>query len=120
MKTIVVIDDEFALADVLAATLSDSGYRVYTAFNGAQGLEVLAEHPPDVVLLDFMMPLLDGPGVLRAMRADARLCDVPVILMSAVPESTVRRRTTEYTAFLRKPFDFDAVIDTVERLLGAP
>jgi DNA-binding response OmpR family regulator len=119
MKTIVVIDDEFALADVLAATLSDAGYRVYTAFNGAQGLEVLAEHAPDIVLLDFMMPLLDGPGVLRAMRVDAGLRDVPVILMSAVPESTVRRRTTEYTAFLRKPFDFDAVIATIERLLDA-
>ena len=113
MHTIVLIDDEFGLADVVSATLSDAGYRVRTAVNGAQGLEVMAEHPPDLVLLDYMMPLLDGPGVLRAMRADPKLADVPVVMMSAMPETVVRKRTTDYVAFLRKPFDFDALLNAV-------
>jgi CheY-like chemotaxis protein len=117
MKTIVVIDDEFGLTDVLADTLSDAGYRVFTAVNGAQGLAVMAEHRPDLVLLDYMMPLLDGPAVLRAMRADPLLKDVPVIMMSAVAESVVKRQTGDYDVFLRKPFDFDSVIRAVERCL---
>jgi DNA-binding response OmpR family regulator len=100
MRTIVIIDDEFGLADVLAATLSDAGYRVFSAVNGTQGMEVMAEHQPDLVLLDY--------------------AQVPVILMSAVPESVVRRRTTDYVAFLRKPFDFDALMTAMGEALGDP
>ncbi|HEY5146915.1 MAG TPA: response regulator [Polyangiaceae bacterium] len=118
MKTIVVVDDEFGLAEVLGATLSDLGHRVHIAANGAQGLSVMAEHPPDLVLLDYMMPLLDGPGVLEAMRSDPRLAGVPVLMMSAMPESTVRARCSGYRAFLRKPFAFDALVDAVHRALG--
>ena len=54
----------------------------------------------------------------RAMRADAKLAQVPVILMSAVPESVVHRRTTDYVAFLRKPFDFDTLMAAVGEALG--
>jgi CheY-like chemotaxis protein len=114
MKTIVIVDDEFGLADVLAATLSDMGFSVFSATNGVQGLEVMAEHPPDLVLLDYMMPLLDGVGVLKAMRATPKLADVPVVMMSAMPESLVRERCPGYVAFLRKPFDFQAVLKVVE------
>jgi DNA-binding response OmpR family regulator len=120
MKTIVIVDDEFGLADVLAATLSDIGFRVLSAANGEQGLEVMAEHPPDLVLLDYMMPLLDGAGVLKAMRADPKLAAVPVIMMSAAPESVVRVRCQGYTAFLRKPFDFEAILSAVERMTAGP
>jgi DNA-binding response OmpR family regulator len=113
MKTIVLIDDEFGLSDVVAATLSDAGFRVWTALNGAQGLEVMAEHPPDLVLLDYMMPLLDGPGVLRAMRGDPKLAGIPVIMMSAMPEDVVKRRSSDYVGFLRKPFDFESLLAAV-------
>ncbi len=117
MKTIVIIDDEFSLADALATTLSDVGFRVDTAANGLQGLEAMAEQAPDLVLLDYMMPLLDGPGVLARMRADERLAKVPVVVMSALPESTVRLKCSGHVAFLRKPFSFDALLTTVERML---
>jgi DNA-binding response OmpR family regulator len=120
MKTIVIVDDEFGLADVLTATLSDIGFRVFSAANGTQGLEVMAEHPPDLVLLDYMMPLLDGVGVLKAMRANPKLADVPVIMMSAMPETVVRARCQGYVAFLRKPFDFNALLRTVERAVVEP
>jgi DNA-binding response OmpR family regulator len=120
MKTIVIVDDEFGLADVLAATLSDIGFRVLSATNGNQGLEVMAEHPPDLVILDYMMPLLDGAGVLKAMRASPRLAAVPVIMISAVPESVLRARCQGYAAFLRKPFDFEALLNAVERVMAVP
>jgi DNA-binding response OmpR family regulator len=118
MKTIVVVDDEFGLVDVLAATLFDVGYAVHTAANGFQGLEVMAEHPPDLVILDFTMPLLDGPGVLSAMRADHQLVKVPVLLISAMPESIIRGRCSGDAAFLRKPFDFEAILGAVRGSLG--
>jgi len=118
MKTIVVVDDEYGLADVLASTFFDVGYAVHTATNGVQGLEVMAEHPPDLVILDFTMPLLDGAGVLRAMRGDPTLSAVPVVLISAMPESDVRTRCSGYIAFLRKPFDFDAILGAVMGSLG--
>jgi DNA-binding response OmpR family regulator len=120
MKTIVIVDDEFGLADVLTATLSDIGFRVLSASNGKQGLDVMAEHPPDLVLLDYMMPLLDGAGVLKAMRADPKLAHVPVIMMSAVPESVVSARCEGYAAFLRKPFDFQTLLNAVERVTAGP
>jgi CheY-like chemotaxis protein len=119
MRTIVIIDDEFGLADVLDATLSDAGYRVFVAANGLRGLEIMAENVPDLVFLDYMMPLLDGPGVLRAMHADDRLASVPVVLMSAMPESVVQSRCHGYAAFLRKPFGFEALLTTATQLLEA-
>ena len=120
MKTIVIVDDEFGLADVLAATLSDIGFRVLSATNGSQGLEVMMEHPPDLVILDYMMPLLDGAGVLKAMRAAPSLAAVPVIMISAVPESVVSARCQGYAAFLRKPFDFQTLLSAVERVTAGP
>jgi CheY-like chemotaxis protein len=120
MKTIVIVDDEFGLADVLTATLSDIGFHVLSATNGKQGLDVMAAHPPDLVLLDYMMPLMDGAGVLEAMRADPKLAAVPVIMMSAAPESVVRARCRGYAAFLRKPFDFEAILNAVERVTAGP
>ncbi|MGD0675524.1 MAG: response regulator [Polyangiaceae bacterium] len=120
MKTIVIVDDEFGLADVLDATLSDAGYRVFTANNGVQGLQTMVTHAPDLVILDYMMPLLDGPGVLRAMRADNRLAPVPVVLISAMAEAAVRARAPGYTTFLRKPFSFESLLAVVALALGGP
>jgi CheY-like chemotaxis protein len=119
MRTIVVVDDEFSFADVLAASLSDLGFRVHTAANGVQGLQLVAEHHPDLVLLDYMMPLLDGPGMLRALRADPRLASIPVLMISSLPEATVRTRCEGFAAFLRKPFAFETLVTAVERVLAA-
>jgi CheY-like chemotaxis protein len=119
MNTIVVVDDEFGLADALAVTLSDVGYHVVAVGDGVRGLQAMRENPPALVLLDYMMPILDGPGVLAAMRADPALVRVPVILMSAVPEAVVRQRAEDYAAFLRKPFDYGTLLAAVSGILPA-
>jgi len=68
-ELVLIVEDEFAIADLLEMALTDGGYRVVTAANGRQGLEHLAQGPiPDLLISDFMMPVLDGPGLLRAMR----------------------------------------------------
>jgi len=118
VQTILVVDDELGAIEVVATALEDEGYRVLSAANGRHGLEKLAEGQVDLAVIDFMMPLMDGTALGRAMKADAALRNIPIIMMSAVGESVVRERFDGYTAFLRKPFRISALIDTVRRVLG--
>ena len=111
---ILIIDDEFSVAEVVEAILTDAGHEVVTASNGQQGLDRAKEKRPDLVLLDFMMPIMGGPSTIKALREEPGLGDVPVVLMSSVPESTVAQSAKgEYVAFLRKPFKIRDVVDTV-------
>ena len=99
MATVLIVEDEFAIADLLEMVLTDEGYHVLTAANGRQGLERLAEGPrPDLVISDYMMPVLDGAGLLRAMRESEAQRDIPCIVMSSMPEANVRERTDGYAA----------------------
>jgi CheY-like chemotaxis protein len=116
---ILVVDDEYSIAEVLEAALADAGHEVVTAMNGRQGLESMRERRPDLVLLDFMMPIMDGPAVLRAIKEDPAHRDIPAIVMSSLPESVVAAAAKgTYTAFLRKPFRLAAVIQVVNAALN--
>ncbi len=119
MATILVVDDEFGIAEVLDALLTDLGHRVATAMNGKHGLQRLAELTPDVVLLDYMMPVMDGPAMLRVMQSTPAYQAVPVVMMSSLPESVVAASSDGYRAFLRKPFMLRSVTDVIGRILGA-
>ncbi|MBZ6076753.1 response regulator [Microvirga puerhi] len=118
MRTILVVDDEWAIAEVLEALLGDEGYRVIVANNGKQGLERLAEWRPDLIMLDFMMPVMDGPATFAALKADPKTASIPIILMSSLPEETVAQRCSGYDTFLRKPFRIAAVLEAVNKALG--
>ena len=120
MATVLIVEDEFAIADLLEMALTDEGYRVLLAANGRQGLERLAEHPrPDLVISDFMMPVLDGVGLIQAMRESEAQRDIPCILMSSMPEANVRERIDGYAAFVRKPFHLAALVQLVAAVLDA-
>jgi CheY-like chemotaxis protein len=118
VHTILVVDDEFGVVEVLTAALEDEGFRVVSAANGRHGLERLAEHPPDLVILDFMMPILDGPGMAQAMKANAAYANIPIVMTSAVAENALRERFQGYQAFLRKPFRADSLIRLVRSILA--
>jgi CheY-like chemotaxis protein len=118
VQTILVVDDELGAIEVVATALEDEGYRVLTAANGRHGLEKLAEGSVDLAIIDFMMPLLDGAGLGRAMQEDPALRKIPIIMMSAVGEPVVRERFDGYRAFLRKPFRLPALLVAVRRVLG--
>lgn len=117
MRTVLVVDDEFGTVDVLVAALEDEGYRVLTAANGRRALERLEENKPDLVISDFMMPLMDGAAMVAAMRANPSFRDIPVVMMSAAPEAALRRHMDGYEAFLRKPFRMPALLAIVESIL---
>jgi len=117
MKTILVVDDEFGFAEALSSALTDEGYRVSTAQDGRQGWLAVKDIKPDLLLTDFMMPISDGPTLIRELRASEAFEAVPVILMSAVAEAQVRALTTEYQVFLRKPFDLRSLLAALKKLL---
>lgn len=116
MTSVLVVDDEQAIREFVGEVLEDEGYRVRMASNGQEALTHLAAERPDLVLLDIMMPVLDGREVLKRMRADAALNDVSVLVMSAAADPGVIGGG--FNAFLPKPFDLDRLISAVHRLLG--
>ena len=118
MPTVLVVDDEWAIAGWLDAIISDAGHRVLAASNGKQALEVLENESIDLVITDFMMPLVDGPTLINAMRTEPRTADIPIIVMTALPETTVRQRLDGYAAFLRKPFREVELLEALAKVLG--
>ncbi len=89
-----------------------------TAVNGRQGLQRLGENRPDIVLLDMMMPIMDGPSMLKTMKADPQFRDIPVVMMSSLDPRSVDAECDGYVAFLRKPFRAAAIADLVAKVLG--
>lgn len=119
MATVLVVDDEFGVAEVLQAILEDEGHRVVTAIHGRAALERMAEERPHLILSDYMMPVMDGAALLAAVAGHPRLSGIPVVLMSSLPEPSIAAHAPGYAAFVRKPFRVDEVLAVVERLLAA-
>jgi CheY-like chemotaxis protein len=120
MATILVVDDEFGIGELLEALLLDDGHRVLTAMNGRQALERLRVETPDLIISDLMMPEMDGAALLRAVRENPSWRGVPFVLMCALPESMIRDRVSGYDALLPKPFRLSEVSDLVNSLLVRP
>jgi CheY-like chemotaxis protein len=119
MARVLIVEDEFAIADLLEVVLLDEGHTVLMAANGQQGLDRLAKGPiPDLVISDFMMPILDGAGMIGMMRENEAQRDIPLIVMSAMPEANVRMRIDGYAAFIRKPFEPDALVKLIAAVLN--
>jgi CheY-like chemotaxis protein len=120
MQTVLVVDDEFGIGEVLEAILTDDGYRVVTAINGNHALERLAGNRVDLILSDLMMPVMDGAALFAALKVDKRYVRIPFVLMCSLPESSVADRVKGHAAFLHKPFKVDEVLDVVRQVLGPP
>jgi CheY-like chemotaxis protein len=116
VAVVLVVDDEFGIAEVLQAILEDEGHRVLTAINGRAALERIAEQKPDIVLSDYMMPVMDGAALLATLSAEPMLSGIPVVLMSSLQEAAVAERCSGYAAFIRKPFRIDHVLDVLDSL----
>ncbi len=117
MRTVLIVEDEWAIADWLELLLSEQAFNVLTAQNGSAALDVMHRDIPDLVLTDFMMPNLDGAGLVAAMRDDARLREIPVIVMTSLVEESVRERIKGYRAYLRKPFREADLLNAVHKIL---
>ncbi len=117
-QRILIVDDEFGLAEVVAEMLQERGFDTVLAINGYLALERIAETLPDLVLLDCMMPLLDGAGVVRALRGDPATARLPIILMTALPHTVPSDVRATSCAFLRKPFSPGDLFAAIDRCLS--
>jgi len=118
MKTILVADDEDFLRLLVKETLA--AYRVVEARDGEEALMAVRESPPDLLILDWMMPVLDGPAVLERLRADDATRTLPVLMVTARTGEAERARVLAAGAdgCLAKPFGPSALRESVERVLS--
>lgn len=117
LGTVLIVDDESCNTEPLEAILTDNGYRVYIAANGVDGLERMEQVIPELVILDFMMPLMNGAEMGRRLRANQATWDIPIVMISGTSEDMVRQNFTGYDSFLRKPYQISELLGVVSNLL---
>jgi len=117
LRLLVVEDDETILAS-LCDLLREEGATLVTAANGRDALTTLrASEPPDLILLDLMMPVMDGWEFRIAQRADRALCSIPLIALSA--DSSAKARAIAADAYLRKPFELEGLVMTIRSIVDS-
>jgi diguanylate cyclase len=112
---ILIVDDERDNRQVLEVILKHEGFLILTAANGEEALGSVAQQPPDLILLDIMMPEMDGLAVVRKIRADPALSQTPVVVISALAAAEDRRAALEAgaDAFLPKPFTMEELTQAI-------
>ncbi|KPK99198.1 MAG: hypothetical protein AMJ95_00115 [Omnitrophica WOR_2 bacterium SM23_72] len=116
---ILVIDDEVEVVDLLKKRLEKAGYQVVTATDGPQGFKVAVDEKPDLILLDIIMPDVDGLTVLRQLKAQESTSNIPVVMVSAksMTDSIFEARKYGATDYIIKPFQWDELLKFVKRYL---
>ena len=123
-KRILVVDDEPDFAAIVQGNLEKEGFAVEVAYDGVEGLAKVQANPPDLIVLDVMMPEKDGYVVCKELKADDKLCQIPVILLTAVASHVTSTRyshadgmSTEADDYIAKPASAEEITDSVKRLL---
>jgi CheY-like chemotaxis protein len=115
-RSVLVVDDEMIICELLTDVLTEEGYQVATAANGQEALDYLRQNePPCLILLDMMMPIMDGPAFRAAQRNDPALTDIPVIVMTAGMSRERLETLIEADEYILTPFGIDALLDMVQR-----
>ena len=126
-KRILLADDDPDVIEVVSMLLEDEGYEIIAAKDGEEALARIEGENPDLVILDLLMPRVDGFAVINTLREPRyeRWSGIPVIVLTSVREEVSRRRyeletgrSMEYAAYLEKPADPDELLDTVSSLLS--
>lgn len=120
MPRVLIIEDDPLIARIVEIKLENRGYQVMLASDGQEGLDAVRQHKPDVVLLDVMMPVMDGYQVLRILRGEAEFATLPVIMLTAKGQerdimSGLKEGATDYIV---KPFSPSEVVERVEKVLS--
>lgn len=122
MKTIIVVEDEPDTAEMFAEMMRLSGFQAIKSFGGKQALHLISREKPDAILLDIMMPDISGLDVLRFIRRDPRLENIPVIIVSAksMPADIQSGMEAGADLYLTKPVGFTDLRSAVERVMVDP
>ncbi len=122
-KRVVCIEDEPEMIDLVRLILGRKGFNVIGANGGVEGLETVKREQPDLVLLDLMMPDMDGWEVYQQMKADAALRDIPVVVVTAKAQSidkVLGLHIAKVDDYITKPFGPQELLESVEKILGTP
>ena len=117
---VLLVEDDPDILKLLETTLTFSGYRVFAARNGNEGLEVMQKERPAIVITDIMMPRLDGFGLVNRLRIDPKTREIPVVFITATfvtPEDKEFARNIGATRFIQKPIDMEEFLETIRELL---
>ncbi len=119
-KTILIVDDEMPTRTLFRIMLQGAGYDTIEAEDGAEALTIIAQEKPDVVLLDVMMPNMDGFAVCKALRADKNTANLPILMFSADTSSTTSVKGMEAGAsmFLTKPVPRPKLLQILENVFA--
>ncbi len=115
---ILVVDDEVHLAKIIEFTLKHEGYSVDVAFDGEEALEKIRNSDPDLIILDLMLPIVDGYRICNRIKGDERYMDIPVIILTARNiEGEDIKEPIRADMFMKKPFNTDKLLENIESLL---
>jgi len=119
-KEVLIIDDSNTSLVLLESLLKRYGYKVISASNGMQGLDLLKENTPDLIFLDLKMPVLDGFEFLEKVRKNGDYTNIPIVILSAATDSESIKRGVELgvTDYLSKPLDPEQVIELTKSILS--
>lgn len=118
-KKILVIDDEAELVKAVEVRLRTSGYEVEVAYDGPSGIDKAKQAKPDLILLDILMPKMDGYQVAKQLMGDPETKDIPIIIFSASQERDLEKKCRELSIadFITKPFETSELLELVNKFL---
>lgn len=118
-KIILLVEDEPDIVKTLKIFLESEGFRVLTASDGIEGMQKIKEEKLNLIILDIMLPRLDGYKVCRMVKFDKKLKKIPVIIFTARAQETDRKMAAEVgaDAYITKPFKPEALLDKIKELI---
>ena len=123
MRKVICIEDNLEMIELITSILKNQGFEVFGAADGPKGLELIASQKPDLVLLDLMMPDMDGWGVYQRMRTDDYMRTVPVIMVTAKSAEIDKKLAIGVAGvqdYITKPFSPGDLVASVNKVLGPP
>ena len=118
-KRILVVDDEFELVEMIKLRLEANNYEVISAFDGQEGYDKACKSKPDLIILDLMLPKMDGYKVCRMLKFDDKYKNIPIIIFTARAQDSDRKLGLEVGAdeYMVKPFEPEVLLETIARLI---
>ncbi len=119
-KRILVIDDEPDLVDMVKSFLQKKGYSIITAYDGKEALQMIRTEKPDLIVLDLMLPKMDGYRICRMVKFDEKLKHIPIVIISVRASDADKKMGREVGAddYITKPFDFKVLHSSIKGLIG--